>query len=156
MVGAVFVCIAILLAALAFFSGELPPQLQRRKAMLALASSTGADFPDTEIPQDFPFSLTDDLNWGAARHCVFWRTAESYVIAMDVEFGFLNQRRLLTLVAIRSQQAADSIIWSLPRQLEMRRDGDWVVVLKRRRYLTTSALLSAEQIHSLQKIVSVS
>jgi len=145
---AFFVLVSVLLLATLML-----PRLQigggRRGQMLRYAQQTGGDFPDDEIPQDFPFSMTDDLNWGQGRHCIFWRQGDSYVIVMDAEIGFGRERHPLTLMAAR-HDAATGVIWSMPREIEMRAEDGWVVLLERER-----KLLSTERIEELRRLFLV-
>ncbi|WP_263416979.1 hypothetical protein [Terriglobus albidus] len=147
---AFFVLVSVLLL-VTLMQPQAYAHSRRRSQMQQYAQQTGGDFPDEEIPQDFPFSMTDDLNWGHGRHCIFWRQGHSYVIVMDVEIGFGKQRRDLTLMAAR-HDAATGVIWSMPREIEMRAEDGWVVLMKRRRYLSLSALLSTAQIEELRNL----
>src|SRR5689334_15833933 len=76
----VIVLVSVVLFIGLFAFPQLRMTFARRQNMLKLAGETNADFPDTDAPQDFPFSLTDDLNWGKARNCIFWRTPTTYII----------------------------------------------------------------------------
>ena len=92
----------------------------------------------------------DDLyNWGHGRHCIFWRQGHSYIIVMDAEIGFGRERHPLTLMAAR-HDAATGVIWSMPREIEMRAEDGWVVLLERER-----KLLRTEQIEKLRKLFMV-
>ncbi|WP_263411005.1 hypothetical protein [Terriglobus tenax] len=128
------------------------PQLhlssRRGSHMRHFAEQTGGDFPDDEIPQDFPFSLTDDLGWGDGCNCIFWRAPQLYMVALDVSLGFGKAQRPLTLVAIHGTSTR-SILWSLPRGLELRRDGDWAVIFRRGEH---HGLLSTHEIEQLRQI----
>lgn len=152
---AFFVLVGVLLAvALTLRAPAAPWFMARQPQMRLYAEQTGGDFPDDEIPQDFPFSLTDDLNWGYGRHCIFWRSGGHYILVLDAEIGFGRQARPLTLVAAR-KQASSGIIWSIPREIEMRAEDGWVVLLKRRRRYF-SGMLSTQEIEQLRQIVLTS